>query len=329
MERILILGTGAWATALANILIENKHFVDMYGIDEKEIKDLNNQCNTKYFGYKKLVNKPSHVCSDLKKLLSYNPTYILIAIPSIFIDDVLNQLIQLTNDKYIFINVAKGLSNKSNVSLSTMIKSTVKNNSNGLVTLIGPSFANEVFENEPTIVNAISSQKALAAKVANLFNNNHFKCVEITDELGAELCAALKNVMAIACGITYQLHTSINTRSAILAQVTKEIYYIIKKQGGEIDTLLQFCGIGDIFLTCSDDKSRNFSFGKMVAIKGARKALERNTKTVEGYKTLEVAHNLVDKYKLDTPVIKALYDVVYKNKDPKTFVNDIIKKIII
>jgi glycerol-3-phosphate dehydrogenase (NAD(P)+) len=202
------------------------------------------------------------------------------------------------------------------------------NNIKGLVTLIGPSFATEVFNQEPTIVNTISNNLKLSKQVSKLFNNHNFKCIEITDEVGAELIGALKNVMAIAMGIAYELHTSINTRAAMLAQATKEIYQVIKKFGGKAETLTQFCGIGDIYLTCTDTKSRNFAFGNLIAKYGFEKAKQMNKKTVEGIYASKIAYDIINKYKIDAPVLKEIYNVLFNKINHKNFVKDIIKKII-
>jgi glycerol-3-phosphate dehydrogenase (NAD(P)+) len=152
--------------------------------------------------------------------------------------------------------------------------------------------------------------------------------VEITDEIGAEILGALKNVMAIAMGIAYELHTSINTRAAMLAQGTKEIFNIMRLYHGQTETLMQFCGIGDIFLTCTDDKSRNFSFGKQVAKVGITQALKQNHKTVEGYQTTATIYQFITKHKLNSPLFRVAFLVLFKHENPANFVKKIMANII-
>jgi glycerol-3-phosphate dehydrogenase (NAD(P)+) len=164
--------------------------------------------------------------------------------------------------------------------------------------------------------------------VSLLFNNSHFRCIEIKDEVGAEIIGALKNVMAIAMGVAYQLHTSINTRAAMLAQGTKEINRLVDIYGGQSSTITQFCGIGDIYLTCTDEKSRNFSFGKLVAMVGVKKALIQNTSTVEGYLATKVIYQTIKNKKLNSPLLDEIYHVLYENKDQNLFVKNVIKRII-
>jgi glycerol-3-phosphate dehydrogenase (NAD(P)+) len=178
------------------------------------------------------------------------------------------------------------------------------------------------------MVNTVSTSIPLTRMVSLLFNNSHFKCVEIKDEIGAEVIGALKNVMAIAMGISYQLHTSINTRAAMLAQSTKEISKLVNLYGGHAETITQFCGIGDIYLTCTDEKSRNFSFGKLVAQIGVNRALKLNKKTVEGYYAAKVISHVINSRKINLPILNEVYQILYEHKSPTQFVKNIMRIII-
>ncbi|WEK83111.1 MAG: NAD(P)-binding domain-containing protein [Mycoplasma sp.] len=328
MAKIAILGTGAWGTALANVLLTNSNNVFMWGIDQNEINDLKHGVNAKYYGQHKLINKLDVVGCNIHEVLQFNPDYVIIAVPSIHIENTIQLALKYLTNKPVFINVAKGFDQKTKKTWSITIEKLIKNKAKGLVTLIGPSFAIEVFNKEITIVNTVSKNKTLATKVAKIFQNNYFKCVAINDVIGAETISALKNVMAIGSGILYSQHTSINTRSAILAQMTKEISLIVKVLGGKTETVYQYCGIGDIFLTCTDSKSRNFSFGQAIGQKGFKQICkELKIHTVEGYWATQTAHEIIKKYKLHAPVIEHVYNVLYKNEDAKKFVYSIFKEV--
>jgi glycerol-3-phosphate dehydrogenase (NAD(P)+) len=284
--------------------------------------------NTKYFNKQKLYKKPSLVTNQIAQIFKNKPTFILLAVPSVFIESTIKKFINLLNYKCIVINVAKGLNQDTNKTWFPSIKKMMGNKCKGIVTLIGPSFAIEVFKGAPTIVNTISDNLACCRIVNALFNNSHFKCVETKDVIGAEILGALKNVMAIAMGVAYELHASINTRAAMLSEAVKEISKVVKIYGGDINTITQFCGIGDIYLTCTDDKSRNFSFGKQVAKVGIKNTLKNNVKTVEGYLSTKIIYKVIKKYRVNAPIFDGIYEVLFENKNPKTFVPDIIKKII-
>lgn len=327
-SRIAILGTGAWGTALATVLLNAGNSVAMWGIDDQEINDLKSQKNTKFFGDKKFDGKLFLVTKDINQIADFKPQFVIIAVPSVHIENVLYKVVNIIKSKPIYVNVAKGFDPKSLKTWSPTINRIIKNKSKGLVALIGPSFAIEVYDKNRTIVNVVCEKINIAKRVKKIFDTDYFKCVAINDMNGAETISALKNVMAIATGILYSQHTSINTRSAILAQIAKEISYILKIMGGKQETLYQFCGIGDIYLTCTSEKSRNFSLGLAIGRLGSGQIKEMiKTKTVEGYWATKIAYEIIKKYKIHAPIIIHLYKILYKNADSKDFINYIMKAI--
>ncbi len=325
MAKISIIGTGAWGTALSQVLLSNRHEVTMYGIDEQQIADLKQKYNKKYYGNVKLSFAITKITSNLKDAIT-NSEYIIIAIPTKFINQMINQLKELIGSNVVIINVAKGLDPQTENVWSKTFKSNL--DLKGYVTLIGPSFAYEVFHKQATIVNVVSCDAKIAHQVSLLFNNDYFLAVPLIDEIGAELSAALKNCLAIATGIMKTFHPSINTLSAILAQGAREISDIVKIFGGKQASLLQYCGIGDIFLTCTDSQSRNYSFGQLVSKFGVKTALEReHGQTVEGHHNVEIAYDIIVKNKLNAPLLVNLYRVLYQNADPSELINNVFKDI--
>ncbi len=327
MAKISILGTGAWATALGCCLSYNNHEIHMLGIDQKEVNDINSGTNKKYFGDAKLFSSLS-ASTDIAESLK-GSKIILIAVPSTVIVDVLEKVKPLLNKKnhYLFINVAKGLDQNTNDVWSKTIRKTLKSFNVDLVTIIGPSFAIDVFNKKPTVVNVVSKKQEVAKKAAALFNSSFFKVVPIKDEIGAQVLAALKNLLAIAIGISQENHDSINTISALLTQGVSEIQLISKFMGAKDKTILSFCGIGDIFLTCTSDKSRNFTFGREIFRDGVNKVINENKKTVEGYKVYPVVSKIINANDLDTPIFKLIIKVLSNKLDPKNFVSTVLEEL--
>uniref|UniRef100_A0A8C5GQH8 Glycerol-3-phosphate dehydrogenase (NAD(+)) n=1 Tax=Gouania willdenowi TaxID=441366 RepID=A0A8C5GQH8_GOUWI len=141
-----------------------------------------------------------------------------------------------------------------------------------------------VIKKKPTIVDVVSQDLTIATKVSNLFLNSlYFKAIPLNDEIGVEICGALKNLLAIGTGIAQENHSSINTISAILTQGIKEIKEIILLKGGQELTILNLSGIGDMFLTCTSKQSRNFSFGKNLYRKNFKIIKQTQLTTIEGY----------------------------------------------
>lgn len=327
-KNICILGTGAWATSLGCCLSKNNHKVIMWGIKQSEIDDLNNGYNKSFYNDQKLFAKVE-ATNDLKYALE-EAEYILIAVPSTFITDVLSKVKPLLKEdkKYIFINVAKGLDQ----STQDVWSKSIHNQLNGLnayvSTLIGPSFAIDVFNQKPTVINIVSNNNDISKEVAQLFNSNFFKAVVCDDEIGAQVLAALKNLLAIAIGISQENHNSINTISALLTQGVNEMQDIAIKMGSKPNTILQFCGIGDIFLTCTSDKSRNFTFGREIFRDGIESILANNNKTVEGYKVFPIVKEIIDTHNLNVPIFKLIIKVLNKEIKPSLFVDYVLNEII-
>jgi glycerol-3-phosphate dehydrogenase (NAD(P)+) len=149
----------------------------------------------------------------------------------------------------------------------------------------------------------------------------------LKDEIGGQIFGAFKNIIAIGMGMIYELYDSSNTRAAMLSQGTKEITNIVKSLKGKQDTLSEFCGIGDIFLTCTDTKSRNFLLGQLIVQKGLNYALQHFNKTVEGYPATEIAYDVIKKHKLHSPLIEEIYNVLYKNADCKLILKNVMHKL--
>lgn len=328
-KKVCILGTGAWATALGCCLSLNNLDVSLWGISETQINDLNNGYNREFFGDKKLFSKV--FATNNLELSLKDASYILIAVPSTFIINVLEQVKKylIKNKKYIFINVAKGLDERTNNIWSISIKESLKDFDVDLVTLIGPSFAIDVFDQKPTIVNVISKDVNVAKGVSSIFNLNFFKAIVCDDENGAEVLAALKNLLAIAIGISVEQHNSINTTSALLTQGVSEMQLIAKMMGSKEKTILQFCGIGDIFLTCTSDKSRNFTFGRNIFKYGVEEVIKENKLTVEGYKVFPIVKKIINLKKINTPLFLLIIDVLEERLAPNDFVSKSLENIII
>lgn len=318
-NRICILGTGAWATALGLRLSLNGNTVFLWGIDNNEVNDINSGYNKKYFGESKFA-------SSLSATINLNTAigdakYIIFAVPSDALKEVLSKVKEVVSKKanVIFVNVIKGLDSNTNDILSKTIKSELKNYSGKLVTLCGPSFAIDVFEQKPTIINASGKNFNAVKSVCEIFNSDVFKIIPCNDEVGLQVFSSLKNLLAIAVGIAEENHNSINTISAMLTMGIEEMQDIAKHMGANKKTMISFCGIGDIFLTCTSDKSRNFTFGREVYKYGFEKAIKNNKKTVEGFKVYKIVDSIIKQHNINSPVFSSIIDVLDGKLPPEKF----------
>lgn len=322
-NRICILGTGAWATALGSMLSKNNNTIFMWGINQKEINDINTGYNKQYFGNKKFQSSLS-ATNDLRTAIG-NSKYIILAVPSGAITEVIEKLKASISNKtrYVLINVVKGLDEQTHKPLSTVIRKQLKGYKIKLVTICGPSYAEEVFDEKPTIINITSRSLKLSQDIANIFNNKSFKLVPTTDEKGLQIYAALKNLLAIGIGLANEHFDSTNTISAMLTMGINEMKMIGMKMGAKRKTILNFCGIGDIFLTCSSSQSRNFSFGKSIYENGLKQTLDSNRKTVEGYAVFRVVEKIIVEKELNTPLFTSIIKMLKGEVEPKQLVSTI------
>lgn len=325
MKKISIMGSGAWASGLATVLSKNNHKVLLWGIEKQEVDDINNGVNTKHFGPLKF-NNPKNVSAtlDLGEALK-DFDYLILAVPSSAIVEVLQKVKKVINDKKInIINVAKGFDSRTNSFFSEVLKNEFGNNIKNYCSLIGPSFATEVFENRLSMVNIVGPNARFLKEVSTVFNNDKFRTVINNHEQGCELFATFKNVLAIGIGMIEYMMPYRNTQAALLSIGVKEIdsVYKLKYPKGASNLGFELAAIGDIFLTCSSKKSRNFSFGYEVAKNGLENTLMKNKSTIEGYHNAKILDGILkDNPQLEAPFLRSIIDVLYYKKEPKNLLD--------
>lgn len=329
MSKIAILGTGSWATGLARVLNDNHHTVMLYGIDQNEIDDINlRHCNYKYF--KDVTLEESIVASSSLEDVIKDAEYILITIPTQFVRETLEKMKPLLKSKVTIINAAKGFDMNTNMRISDTIRSVLTPEEiNPVVSLIGPSHAEEVVLRILTAVCSVSIDEYYAKDVQQLFSNHYFRVYTSTDEIGAEYGAAYKNVIAVASGIIAGLGYGDNTRAALITRGLHEMSLYGVAKGGNRETYFGLTGIGDLVVTCSSLHSRNFQAGYEVGHSNrAIDFMTHNTKTCEGVRTCKVIHDDVMKhdYGIETPIVDAVYRVLYENANPRETVEKLMER---
>ncbi|MEG0368012.1 MAG: NAD(P)H-dependent glycerol-3-phosphate dehydrogenase, partial [Coprobacillus sp.] len=297
--------------------------------DKKEIDDINlRHCNYKYF-------KDVHLEEEIKATASLEETingaqYILITVPTQFVRSVLEEVKPLLNQKVTIINAAKGFDMNTNMRISDTIRSVLTEEEiNPVVSLIGPSHAEEVVERILTAVCAVSIDEESAKDVQKLFSNQYFRVYTTTDEIGAEYGAAYKNVIAVASGIVCGLGYGDNTRAALITRGLYEMGLYGKVKGALQETSFGLTGIGDLIVTCSSLHSRNFQAGYEIGQSNrALDFMEHNTKTCEGVRTCKVIHDDISQhnYGIETPIVDAVYAVLYENADPRETVSSLMTR---
>ena len=320
-KKIAIIGSGALATSLANVLYDsNCKNVIIWGIDDVELNDLRIGKNKKYFPD---VSLPKFQTTKKLDYALENVDFIIIAVPSLVMDNVYRQILSLLKSNALVVNGSKGFYPNTNRSIHAGLTNASKGNKfiKGIVSLIGPSHAEEIVIRMNTMVSAVSKNIENATIVKNLFTNSYFKVSIETGVRGAEICAAYKNVLAIASGIIDGLGYGINTKAAFLTLGISEMKFYLKKVKGNVNSILSLTGIGDLIVTTMSNFSRNFTFGKEFA--QDRNLALKSKKTIEGLFALKAIKSIADRKKINLEIINILYQIIYEERNP----NELIKEL--
>ncbi len=319
-----VIGTGSWGTALAQVLADNDQDVILYGIEPDQIQDINeNHQNSKFFPGVQL-NPKLKATGDLNE--AADADVVLLAVPSAAIAPVAKQTADVLNKKAIWINVAKGFNPGTNERLSEVLRRVIPEEKiSSVVSLIGPSHAEEVVERQLTSIDAVSLKEEDAEAVQKLFSNEYMRIYTGDDEIGSELGAAVKNVMAIASGMIAGLGYKDNTRAALITRGLQEMIRFGTHFGGNPRTFIGLTGVGDLIVTCSSWNSRNFQAGYQIGKENdVRHFLDTNTKTTEGVRTAKIVHDLAQQEGIDMPICEEVYQILYEGKEPSECASDLM-----
>lgn len=322
--KTVVIGSGSWGTALAQVLADNQQPVQLVGVNQDEVNDINlNHRNSKYFPGVEL-NKDLHATTDYSVLKDAD--IVLLAVPTQAIESVATQAASYLEKQVIVINVAKGFNPKTDERMSEVIRRVVPAEKlKSVVSLIGPSHAEEVVVRQLTSIDAVSQSLKDASTVQELFSNHYLRIYTGDDEIGSELGVAIKNVMAIASGIIAGLGYKDNTRAALITRGLQEMIRFGTHFGGRHETFIGLTGVGDLIVTCSSENSRNFQAGKQIGQENdVRHFLETNTKTTEGIRTAKVVHDIALKEHIEMPICEEVYQILFNGKEPKECANDLM-----
>lgn len=323
MKKISVLGGGSWGTALSMILSSKDLDIIIWVRDKKLENQINSGENKKYLPDIKL---PSNIkaTTDIKKALE-NTDIILQAIPTNGVREVFNMAKDYIKPHQIIINVSKGIEENTLLRISEILNEIVPENT--YVVLSGPSHAEEVGLFLPTTVIVSSEDKEAKYLVQDLFMTENFRVYTNSDVLGVELGGALKNVIALATGISDGLGYGDNSKAALINRGIFEMASLGEAMGAKRNTFFGLSGIGDLIVTCTSLHSRNRKAGLLIGEGyNLKQAINKVGMVVEGVRTTNSAYDLCKKYDMELPITEQLYEVLQNNKDPREAVNDLMMR---
>ena len=324
---VAVLGAGSWGTALAMVLADNGHHTRLWGHNPVQIEEINrSQTNQKYLPnifLPKLVKG----YSDLTEAITEVETIIL-AVPTKAIRDVLKKIVQFRKEPLTIVHVSKGIEPDTLLRISEMIEEEMPLRLlKDIVVLSGPSHAEEVSLRHPTTVTVSAKNMEAAEQIQDLFINQNFRVYTNPDLIGVEIGGALKNIIALAAGISDGLGYGDNAKAALITRGLAEIARLGAKMGARPLTFSGLTGIGDLIVTCTSVHSRNWRAGNMLG-KGhnLEEVLDKMGMVVEGVRTTKAAYKLAEKYDVKMPITSALYGILFSGIEPKDAVDGLMKR---
>lgn len=324
-SRISVYGAGSWGTALALQLARNGLDVMLWDYVPEHIARYDKaRENTHYLPG---IPFPDNLhCTDSLEVMMEHANDQVIVIPSHGFRTLLQQIKPLLTPEHTIVWATKGLEVGSGKLLHEVLEEELGSDiPYGVVS--GPTFASEVARGLPSAMTAAASKPELAQRIAEAFQGGNYRVYTSNDVLGVELGGAVKNVLAIAAGISDGLGFGANARAAIITRGLAEIMRLSESMGAEHDTVMGLAGVGDLVLTCTDDQSRNRRLGLALGKgKDTESAIEEIGQAVEGAKTSQSIGMLAKRANVDMPICGYVNKVIYENLPPKQAVKELLAR---
>jgi glycerol-3-phosphate dehydrogenase (NAD(P)+) len=321
---ITILGDGGWGTTLAVLLAKKGYSVTLWSAFSGYAEIISKTRLNPKFLPGITIPRQVEVTGDIKQAVT-DKEIIVLAIPSQYTRAVLKRAAGKFNKDPVFLSVTKGIEIKSSKRISEIVRDELENVK--FAVLSGPTIALEVARGIPTAAVVASNSLAVRKTVQSVFSTARFRIYTNPDVVGVELGGSLKNVIAIACGVSDGLGFGTNTKAAILTRGLAEISRLGKAMGARPNTFSGISGLGDLVTTCISQQSRNRRVGELIGKGKSLETIIRHMQMVaEGVPTAKSAYNLSLKYKIDMPIVKEVYQLLYRHKSPLQAVNDLMTR---
>lgn len=317
--KIGILGAGTWGAALALLLANNNHTVTLWSLISDEIDELKRTSRHKNLPGAELPEGIEYT-TDISRAASSE--LVIFVVPSQFMRSTAELAAPYFVDGVLVASASKGIEKDTLFSMTEIIEDVIHSTNPTLVyevvALSGPTHAEEVAKGLPTSIVAAADKESTALRVAEVFSSTCMRAYANTDVKGVELCGALKNIIAIAAGANRGMGFGDNSTAMLITRGMAEITRIGLAMGCERSTFMGLAGIGDLIVTATSVHSRNNRCGELIG-KGYtyEQAAEKIGMVVEGYHALDAAIAISEKYGVEMPITRAVYDCVKLGKDPR------------
>lgn len=313
MSNVLVLGAGGWGIGLALVASRMGHTVTLWSFDEAELEDLrlHNQNKLRLPG----VFLPRNVRLTGDMAAAAEADMVIMAVPSFAIRSTARRLAAHLRPDTLVVNAGKGLEDGTLYRFSEVLEQELP--TARIAVLSGPSHAEEVARQVPTLVTVSAKDLSAARQVQLALSQNHFRIYLNEDLIGVELGGALKNVIALCAGIVDGLGMGDNTKAALMTRGLVEIARLGKAMGANESTFAGLSGMGDLMVTCGSMHSRNLRAGILIGRGGTVEDTIAQVGTVEGYLAARAAWELACRHGVDMPIVEHCYRVCYEGMEAR------------
>ncbi len=326
---IEILGAGTWGIAVARMLADSGHAVSVWSALPEEVAQLAQTRVHKNLPYMQIPQSIDFT-HDLATVCA-KKDLLVFAVPSVFVRQTATKAAPYIPEDQIIADLAKGIEPDTLMTLTEVIQDALQKGGNRkpvrLVALSGPTHAEEVAQQLPTTIVSASEDLPAAEFVQTVFTNENMRVYTSADIKGVEVCGALKNIVALAAGISAGLGYGANLKAAIITRGLAEMTRLGLAMGCAEQTFYGLAGIGDMIVTATSEHSRNNRAGMLIGQGcSAEEAAEKVGMVVEGINALPAAMRLAETYEVDLPIMSAVNDVVSHHKAPAEAVRDLMAR---
>lgn len=318
-----VIGGGAWGTALAAVAARAGLNTRLWALEPEVATAINSTHENSVFlkGHALPKNiKATNEMADLK-----DSDFILLVPPAQFLRPVAQDLIKHLKPGTPLVICSKGIEKKTGLLMSEVLKEVAPDFP--VAILSGPTFASEVANNAPTAVTIAAEDRELRRSLSNHLGQTNFRPFWTDDIIGAQIGGAVKNILAIACGIVKGKKMGENAHSALITRGLAEIIQLGEAKGGRAETMMGLSGIGDLVLTCSSMQSRNMSLGFALGEGKSMEEIMSNRKSVsEGVHSAAIVHKVASELSVKMPISTIMYNILHQGANVDEEIDTLLNK---
>ena len=322
--KVGLFGCGAYGMALSSILTDNNCDITMWTKFQFEKEQLETTRQNEKLIPNFKISEKIKITTSVEECIK-DKDLLIIAIPAAFVDDLAKEMRPYIKGNHILI-ATKGIEQETGLFINQIVEKYCNTKNVGVIS--GPSFAIDLVSKMPAGLTLASRKKKARELAKKALANRYIKLRESTDVIGVEICGSIKNVIALSSGMLEGMKANESTKAMLITEAMRDMEEILFAFGAKKRTVDTYAGIGDLLLTCTSTKSRNYSFGKILGEKASQEEIKEylSKTTVEGFYTLESIYKLLKHKKVKIPIIDLIYDIAVEGIEPEALLTFLVEK---